>query len=167
MMTLSDPQFPETETLPDAEGGDEAYSDMTDQIIDSGTLLLDLLEEENEALRAHDAATVRQLTPRKERVIRLYADRMAAVAQTPALLDDLDETRRAYLKLLAAKIAEAVEENQRRLQAEIDAGKRLLEKVVSAVKEYKGKNGTYSRDAAMNEGPGQGRDTALALNKEL
>ena len=149
-----------------AEADAPEGSDKADQILDAIDLLLDLIDEENEALEAHDDKTVIALQDRKEKLSRLYEGHMRAVAQNPSLLNGITEEQRDDLKEAAAELREAAEDNRRLLHAEMEANNRLLRAIVNAVKDKHQETAVYARSGDMEDGITASTDNALAFNKE-
>lgn len=141
-------------------------SQKADQIIEVATLLLDLLDKENEALRAHDDDVVTGMVDMKDNLTRLYADHLDTVAQNPLLLEDITEEQQGALRELNDELNVAVALNARLLQAEMEAGKRLITAIVDAAKDQASVNATYSRNGALDQGPKKGERSSLTFSKD-
>ena len=151
---------------PAADDGRERFSRKAEYILDVIDELLDVIEEENGALRAHDDRTVVELLERKDKLTRLYQEHMLAVAQNPKLIADASDGQRDEMREAAEDLREAVDENARLLKAEMEAGGRLLRAIVDAVRDRKQDTATYVRDGQMDEGVKAGKENALTFNQE-
>ncbi|OFX12524.1 MAG: hypothetical protein A2516_08175 [Alphaproteobacteria bacterium RIFOXYD12_FULL_60_8] len=160
------PTTPKDETMstPDAP---KTHCVKADQVLEVAEMLLDLLDEENEALTHHDDAKVVQLADRKDGLARLYADHMNSIARAPSLLDDISDEQREDLKGVAEDLKEAGELNIRLLKGEMEANRRLMRAIVDAVKEKHAETSIYARDGSIEDGLSKGLNSALTFNKEL
>ena len=116
-----------------------------DVIVWACTHLCDLLEYENEALARHDAATVRELTENKASLARIYEQAVAPMADDPHLVDTLEPEQKEELLNLGHRLKDLIEENARRLKAEMEAYEMLMDAVVNAVRTAKTNTVTYGR----------------------
>lgn len=137
-----------------------------DDIVWACTHLCELLEYENEALAVHDAATVRELAENKAALARIYEQAVAPMADEPHLLDALEPEQKDELTGLGNRLKDLVEENARRLKAEMDAYQMLMDAVVHAVKNSKTNTVTYGR-AGHFEGHANGETNSLSFNQTL
>lgn len=137
-----------------------------DDIVWACTHLCDLLEYENEALARHDSLTVRELAENKAALARIYEQAVAPMAETPELADDLAPEQREELTGLGHRLKELVEENARRIKAEMEAYQMLMDAVVSAVKTNTVTTVTYGRAGAF-EGHANGEKNSLTFNQTL
>lgn len=137
-----------------------------DDIVWACTHLCDLLEYENEALARHDSLTVRELSENKAALARIYEQAVAPMAETPELADALEPEQREELTGLGHRLKDLVEENARRIKAEMEAYQMLMDAVVSAVKANTVATVTYGRAGAF-EGQTSGEKNSLAFNKTL
>lgn len=137
-----------------------------DDIVWACTHLCELLEYENEALAAHDAATVRELTENKAALARVYEQAVAPMADEPHLVDTLAPEQKEELLALGNRLKGLVEENARRIKAEMEAYQMLMDAVVSAVKTSKTNSVTYGR-AGEVEDHTPGDTNSLSFNQTL
>jgi hypothetical protein len=137
-----------------------------DDIVWACTHLCDLLEYENEALAAHDAATVRELAENKSALARIYEQAVAPMADEPHLVETLEPEQKEELLGLGNRLKDLVEENARRIKAEMEAYQMLMDAVVNAVKTTKVNNVTYGR-AGSFEGHNTGEANSLSFNRTL
>ena len=137
-----------------------------DDIVWARTHLCELLEYENEALAAHDAATVRELTENKAALARIYEQSVAPMADEPHLLDTLELEQKNELMSLGIRLKDLVEENARRIKAEMEAYQMLMDAVVTAVKTTKTNSVTYGR-AGKVEDHVPGDANSLSFNQTL
>lgn len=114
------------------------------------TNLCDLLEVENQALVAHDTETVRALAENKLALARIYEQAVLPMAEDPSLVDTLEPEQREELAALGGRLKDLIEENARRLKAEMEACQRLMDSVVSAVKHNANSTVTYGHAGAFD-----------------
>lgn len=114
------------------------------------TNLCDLLEVENQALSAHDTETVRQLSENKTALARIYEQSVIPMAEDPTLIDTLEPEQREELAALGLRLKDLIEENARRLKAEMEACQRLMDSVVAAVKHNSNSTVTYGQAGAFD-----------------
>lgn len=120
-----------------------------DDIVWACTHLCDLLEYENEALAAHDTETVRELTENKAALARIYEQAVAPMADEPHLVETLAPEQKEELMALGSRLKDLVEENARRIKAEMEAYEMLMDAVVNAVKSSKTPTTTYGRAGSI------------------
>lgn len=137
-----------------------------DDIVWACTHLCELIEYENQALALHDAATVRELTENKAALARIYEQAVAPMADDPHLVDTLAPEQKEELLALGNRLKDLVEENARRIKAEMEAYQMLMDAVVSAVKVSKTSSVTYGR-AGMVEDHVPGDGNSISFNQTL
>jgi hypothetical protein len=137
-----------------------------DDIVWACTHLCDLLEYENEALAQHDPATVRELSANKAALARIYEQSVAPMAEEPDLVETLEPEQKDELLSLGQRLKELVEENARRIKAEMEAYQMLMDAVVNAVKHNTVSTVTYGR-AGHFEGHANGEHNSLSFNQTL
>lgn len=137
-----------------------------DDIVWACTHLCELLEYENDALARHDSATVRDLSENKEALARIYEQAVAPMADEPQLVETLEPEQREELMALGVRLKDLVEENARRIKAEMEAYQMLMDAVVQAVKTAKTNAVTYGRAGAV-EGHASSEANSLSFNQTL
>lgn len=137
-----------------------------DDIVWACTNLCDLLEYENEALANHDPRTVRDLADNKAALARIYEQAVAPMADEPELVDTLESEQKDELLGLGHRLKDLVEENARRIKAEMEAYQMLMDAVVNAVKSNTVSTVTYS-PAGHFEGHNTGEQNSLSFNQTL
>ncbi|MGE5514902.1 MAG: flagellar protein FlgN [Bacteroidota bacterium] len=137
-----------------------------DDIVWACTHLCDLIEYENEALAAHDTAAIRELAENKAALSRIYEQAVAPMADDPHLVDTLEPEQKEELLALGHRLKDLVEENARRIKAEMEAYQMLMDAVVQAVKTTKTGAVTYGR-AGVAEGHGASETNSLSFNQTL
>lgn len=137
-----------------------------DDIVWACTHLCELLEYENEALAAHDSTAVRELAENKASLARIYEQAVAPMADEPHLVDALEPEQKEELLALGNRLKDLVEENARRIKAEMEAYQMLMDAVVHAVKTTKTNTVTYGR-AGNFEGHAVGETNSLSVNQTL
>jgi hypothetical protein len=137
-----------------------------DDIVWASTNLCELLEFENEALSRHDARTVREIAENKAAVARIYENSIAPLADEPELAEGLEPEQKEELLELGKRLKVLVEENARRLRAEIEATQMLMDAMVSAVKANASNTVSYGRAGAYDSAP-NGEQNSIAYNHTL
>ncbi len=137
-----------------------------DDIVWACTHLCDLLEYENEALANHDPLTVRELADNKAALARIYEQSVAPMADEPELVDSLEPEQKEELLALGQRLKLLVEENARRIRAEMEACQMLMDAVVTAVKNSTASTVTYSAGGHFG-GHSTGEGNSLAFNQTL
>lgn len=129
--------------------------------------LTELIDAENAALSGHDIETVKALSANKWTLARNYRNQMQAIADTPDILQILEEDERASLRSLGERLQSATERNERLLSANIEAANRVMHAVVEGVKQAQERNATYGKSGALKGATADGRPLAVSFNKEL
>ncbi|CAA7618588.1 flagellar protein FlgN [Magnetospirillum sp. UT-4] len=137
-----------------------------DDIVWACTNLCDLIEFENDALARHDSRTVRELAENKAALARIYEQAVAPMAHKPELADALEDDQKEELHGLGHRLKGLVEENARRLKAEMEATQMFMDAVVSAVKQTSTNTTHYGRAGAF-ENQVAGDNNSLSFNKSL
>lgn len=137
-----------------------------DDIVWACTNLCELLEVENEALARHDRQTVRDLADNKTALAKIYEQSVLPMAEDPSLVDTLEPEQREELADLGRRLQGLVEENARRLKAEMEATARLMDAVASAVKTSKTSTVKYGKDGIFDDNAGTAR-TSVSFNETL
>lgn len=137
-----------------------------DDIVWACTNLCELLEFENEALKQHDSRTVRELAENKAALARIYENAIAPLAADPHLADSLEPEQKEELTALGVRLKDLVEENARRLRAEIEATQALMDAMVSAVKSNATNTVSYGPAGQYGAAP-SGEQNSLAYNQTL
>lgn len=137
-----------------------------DDIVWACTHLCDLLEYENQALANHDSLTVRELADNKAALARIYEQSVAPMADEPELVDTLEPEQKEELLALGNRLKVLVEENARRIKAEMEAYHMLMDAVVNAVKNTTVNTVTYG-PAGHFEGHATGEQNSLSFNQTL
>ena len=137
-----------------------------DDIVWACTNLCELLEFENEALTRHDSRTVRELAENKTALARIYESAIAPLANDPHLAETLEPEQKEELTALGIRLKALVEENARRLKAEIEATQMLMDAMVSAVKANATSSVSYG-PAGQYGAAATGEQNSLAFNQTL
>lgn len=137
-----------------------------DDLVWACTNLCDLLEVENDALANHDVRTVRELADNKSALARIYEQAVLPMAEDPSLAEDLEPEQREELTELGRRLHTLVQENTRRLKAEIEATERLMEAMANAVKASAATTCKYGKDGHLG-GPSSAEKQSLSFNETL
>lgn len=137
-----------------------------DDLVWCCTNLCDLLEVENQALAAHDSETVRLLADNKAALARIYEQSVLPMAEDPGLVDTLEPEQREELAALGGRLKDLIEENARRLKAEMEACQRLMDSVIAAVKTNANHTVTYGHAGAFDNHRGP-EANSVSFNQTL
>ena len=129
--------------------------------------LADLIDTENTALSGHDIDAIKALSANKWTLTRNYRKQMQAIADTPDILQLLEEDERAALKSLGERLQSVTERNERLLSANIEAANRVMRAVVDGVRHAQERNAIYGKSGALRASAPDGRPLAVSFNKEL
>jgi flagellar biosynthesis/type III secretory pathway chaperone len=131
------------------------------------TNLVELIDAENKALSGHDINTVKALSANKWTLTRNYRNQMQAIADTPDILQILEDDERQSLHHLGQRLHTATERNGQLLSANIDAANRVMNAVVDGVKQANERNAVYGKSGALRGHTADGRPVAVSFNQEL
>ena len=134
-------------------------------LIEAVRLVDNILAEENEVLRRHDARGAAALQERKVAATRLYHERMRTMAQTPATRS-IGPEQRAQLVEMARGLDERVRENAILLKATIVSIDRLFAAINQAVQMKVKREVSYSR-AGVVAASTQPGSASVAFNREV
>ncbi len=131
--------------------------------------LVELMTQENAALRAKRPEDVATLLEKKVSLSRAYESRVQGLVEKPDSLARVDQALRQRLRSLVEKMHGLMEENARLLKVAIEVGRRVVESVSEAVKSSQPGPGTYSANGAVGT-PSNGtapRNLAISVDQSL
>lgn len=128
--------------------------------------LCELLEFENEALIRHDSRTVAELAENKAALARIYEQAVAPMAEEPELAESLEPEQKEELLALGSRLKDLVEENARRLKAEMEATRMFMDSLVAAVR-ANASNTTHYGPLGAFEGTPVGESNSVSFNQTL
>ncbi|KAA5605756.1 hypothetical protein F1188_09030 [Roseospira marina] len=130
--------------------------------------LVDLLEEENAALRKHDIDTVRALAERKQKATRYYRERMLKIQKDPSEITELPEDERDVVREMACYLDSHLAENGRLLKSAKACSERLMGLFVDAVRHTNAdKAAGYAPDGRLSEQNHNPSRMSLSFNENL
>lgn len=130
--------------------------------------LTTLLEWENAEIKAHRYQSLTETVERKQALTRAYQEKFIAFYRDPKLAEAIAPERRAALKAESERLTQAMETNGTLLRAGMDAVKRVMGNVVSAMEQLKAEAAPhYEGSGRLEGGAGDPRRMSLTLNKEL
>lgn len=129
-------------------------------------LLDQVLAEENQFLKNHDARSVAALQDRKQAVTRLYQERLRVLSQTENPGKEISADQRDKMIALVKAMEAKAEENTILLKAQMDAIERLFETINATVREQKNPDVTYSNKGVVS-GSLSTTTAALAYNTTI
>ncbi|MCH8214296.1 MAG: hypothetical protein IIC54_09545 [Proteobacteria bacterium] len=131
--------------------------------------LVDLLTQENAALRAKRHEDVAALLEKKASLSRAYESRVQGLVEKPDSLAQVDQALRQRLRGLGEKMHGLMEENAQFLKVAITVARRVVGSVSEAVKSSQPGPGTYSANGTVGT-PGNGaapRNLAISVDQSL
>jgi len=130
--------------------------------------LVDLLMEENAALRDHKMDSVRALGERKVATTRLYRERMLVIQKDPALLSELPEDEREIVRQMGIYLDAHLAENASLLKATLQGTQRLMDLMVQAAKQAtEEKAPGYAADGRLEAPHHVSARLAMSFNETL
>jgi hypothetical protein len=105
--------------------------------------LIDIMEAEPAMVLERKLTLHGDLLKRKQKLALEYRSSMKALLAQPEMLKQLSEEVRKTLKLLAQKLVEVSERNARALRTAVVATQRLIQNIVSIVKDEVLPKGAY------------------------
>jgi len=108
-----------------------------DILITTMGMLTELMEEENQLLAKQDVEGLKLVHERKTPLVSRYSTGMKEIALNPALLRTAPPDVRAALKSQGEKLAKASEKNAIALKGAVEGTKKLLQTVISMVRQEK------------------------------
>ncbi len=131
--------------------------------------LVELMTQENAALRAKRHEDVAALLEKKASLSRAYESRIQGLVEKPDSLAQVDQALRHRLRGLGEKMHRLMEENEQFLKVAITVAQRVVESVSEAVKSSQPGPGTYSANGAVGA-PGNGaapRNLSISVDQSL
>ena len=127
--------------------------------------LTTVLEREGELLAAMRARDLGTLLPEKREATQTYRELLGQAAERPALLEGLDEMRKADLKATAQRLATATEANARALTAGIEANQSLVKAIARAVQSEHEPAAFYRANGRLTPSAAAARQPAVSFNQ--
>ena len=131
--------------------------------------LVDLLTQENAALRAKRHEDVAALLEKKASLGRAYESRVQGLVEKPDSLAQVDQALCQRLRDLGEMMRGLMEENALLLKVAIEASRRVVQSVSEAVKSSQPGPGTYAANGAVGT-PSNGtapRNLAISVDQSL
>ena len=131
--------------------------------------LVELLTQENAALRAKRHEDVAALLEKKASLGRAYESRIQGLVEKPDTLAQVDQALRQRLRGLGETMHRLMEENEQFLKVAITVARRVVESVSEAVKSSQPGPGTYSANGAVGV-PSNGaapRNLSISVDQSL
>ncbi len=158
---------PQAEAKADAMG--KEFTSALISVVEAAQHLCQVLEVENEALRAHRFADIEPLQERKGALSRLYEQGMKQIAKAgPDVMKGLSQPLREQVLALATRLDKLVGDNGNLLKASIEANQRVLKAVVDATRKHQSAGTVYDREGAVSTGRRKGiPSVAISVNRTL
>ena len=135
-------------------------------VMEAVKLVDDVLVEENQVLRRHDAKAAAALQERKLAATRLYHERMRALLKDAEAVRAMPPEQRMALTALAHGLDERVRENAILLKATMDSIDRLFAAINTAAQQKNHREVAYSR-AGVVAGPASPVAASIAFNRTV
>jgi hypothetical protein len=126
--------------------------------------LVDILVEENDALKEFRLHEIGDLIKDKIIVSRAYEAHVHELVSNPAILTEVDIDLHEKLRGLGYKANQFMGENARLLKAAINGNKQVMKLVSDAVKKAKAGAGTYSPLGEPTTGKAQSAPKRIAVS---
>jgi hypothetical protein len=111
--------------------------------------LVELLNSEPDLVLGRKLDAHRQLLKRKQKLALDYRTGMKSLMAQPDLLKNLPEDTRRVLRTLGQKLADSAERNARALRTAVVATQRLIQNIITAVKDEVLPKGAYENPAQI------------------
>jgi len=131
--------------------------------------LATLLMKENKALTDKNAKEATRYLEEKSNLSRIYESRIKGMMDNPSALAAVDPELRQKLRDWGEKVNLMIQENARLLKITIEANRRVVEMVATAVKSQQPGPGIYSAKGTANKSDVHSapRNLALSLDRSL
>lgn len=126
--------------------------------------LVDILDQENAALKEFRLHEIADLIKDKIIVSRAYEAHVHELVANPAVLNEVEIDLHEKLRGLGDKANQLMGENARLLKAAINGNKQVLKLVSDAVKKAKSGSGTYSPLGETTGGNSQSAPKRIAVS---
>ena len=122
-------------------------------LVEIGRNLLDLLGEENKALRGNDYHRVHDFVQRKTDLIRAFETRFEGLSEHASEDDmaEVDNLLRDDLRQIGKTLDEMIKENSKLLLIAMEVQRRVIDSIAEAVKTAHKGPGTYSASGAVTD----------------
>jgi len=138
-------------TQPSEQASAEAFAKATVNIMNE---LVALMAMEIDMVSERKNSEHKDLLERKQRLTMDYRANIKVIAAEPALIARLSERHRAELKTAGQKLADVADRNAKFLRGAITATQRLIQTIVSIVKQQVLPKNTYSNPADIQASMG-------------
>lgn len=126
----------------------------------------DLLQNENQALRAFDTNTIGSLFDKKAHIVSVYRTLVAFFIKNKDALDVLSQEERASLKSEAASLDALLKENDQLLKTRMETSQTVMNSIINIAKAANNANAT-SYGSQGTYSPLDNSKNAIAINRTL
>ncbi len=135
-------------------------------MVDIVEQLANLLDTENNGLKAHDFELVKEMMGQKTALARSYNDASQMFKHNPEILKQADAERGGEIKEALQALQEKMSLNASLLKANMDANGKLIQLIIDSTRTHRNKqNSVY--DAAGTLSDASGKSSAISFNKVL
>ena len=128
--------------------------------------LADLLDDETDAVARHDFARFAELQAEKVDMATEYQGLISRLQKRQAELKELPEQIREALAAASSRLDEAVEENERQIDAARRGTNAIIDTIIEAARKSVAPNDAYTQNAEVKAKP-TASPTAVSVNEEL
>ena len=126
----------------------------------------ELLQTENQALKAYDTDTVGKLFEKKAHIVSVYRTLVAFFIKNKETLNILSSEERASLKAQAASLDNLLKENDQLLKTRMETSQTVMNSIIKIAKAANNANATsYGRLGTYS--PQDNSKNAIAVNRTL
>lgn len=131
--------------------------------------LADILKRENSALRNRRSQELHALLDDKVTLSRVYETRMQFYNENPNALSDATPELREKLRTMGALTSELLHENAKMLKVAIEANRKVVDMIATAVKNVTPSSGTYRANGitGLSDHKSEVQGIALSLDQTL
>ena len=139
-----------------------------DDLIMISMRLVELLTEENDALRSQQPKEVAALLEEKKSLCQAYESRIRGLVDQPEDLAEIDSEIREQVRALGEAVMELIEENGRLLKVGMEANRRVVSILAEAVKTARPAAKTYSASGTATLNGGSSPDgVPISIDRSL
>lgn len=145
-------------------------NEMTRQLVEAGSSLIAVLDEESAALAKVRIDRVEALQERKESAASLYETTVRRLGENPALFSQTSPATRRQLSLFKEALDSATVRNVNALRAALEMNRRLVQTIASSVNRQRISAAGYTKTGASYDrpqSPGAGEMVPVSLNETL
>ncbi|MBI1776647.1 MAG: hypothetical protein HYR63_14980 [Proteobacteria bacterium] len=126
-----------------------------------------VLEAETDCLKRMQVSEASGLLSEKTRLAEAYERVQSSLAEDPTPFKLLTAGQREGLRDILDRFRRVLADNERAILAAKGVGERVIETIISAVKQDRLTNAGYSKEGVLAAGPRGGKAVTLSLNQAI